>query len=127
MSPTRIELLQMRLVADESVEFFVVTALRVAGYEVYCIAKEVHGISDEEVLALAFERGEVLLTEDKDFGELVFSHDQPHRGVVLLRMHGMHAHDKTARIVMLFSVHGHEFRNAITTVRQRTMRIRPRA
>ena len=117
----------MRLVADESVEFLVVAALRIAGHEVYSIAEEDHGIADEEVLGLAFERGEVLLTEDKDFGELVFSHDRPHRGVVLFRMHGMRPHDKTARIVMLFSVHGHEFPNAITTVRPRTIRIRPRA
>jgi predicted nuclease of predicted toxin-antitoxin system len=117
----------MRLVADESVEFFIVAALRTAGHEVYFIAEEDHGIADEEVLRLAFERGEVLLTEDKDFGELVFSHDRPHRGVVLLRMHGMRPRDKTARIVMLFSVHGHEFSNAITTVRPRAIRIRPRA
>ncbi|MBL7946044.1 MAG: DUF5615 family PIN-like protein [Flavobacteriales bacterium] len=117
----------MRLVADESVEFFVVAALRTAGHEVYSIAEEDHGITDVEVLGLAYERGEVLLTEDKDFGELVFSHDRPHRGVVLLRMHGMRPHDKTARIVMLFSVHGYEFSNAITTVGPRSIRIRPRA
>ena len=75
----------MRRVADESVEFFIVAALRTAGHEVYFIAEEDHGIADEEVLGLAFERGEVLLTEDKDFGQLVHAARQQSGGVIVVR------------------------------------------
>ena len=42
-----------------------------------------HG-SDEALLALAYEEGRVLVTEDKDFGELVFLRRQPHPSIVRL-------------------------------------------
>lgn len=116
----------MRLVADESVEAFIVVALRAAGHEVYDITEVTPGIKDKHVLDLAFARGEVLLTDDKDFGELVFLHNQPHRGVVLMRLHGMRPRDKSARMVMLFGMHAREFPDAITTVSERTIRIRKR-
>jgi len=103
----------MRLVADESVEAFIVNALRAAGRQVYDIADTTPGIKDTDVLGLAFERGEVLLTDDKDFGELAFLHNQPHRGVILMRLHGTRPRDKSSRVVMLFGLHAHESRTLL--------------
>jgi predicted nuclease of predicted toxin-antitoxin system len=116
----------MRLVADESVEAFIAEALRTAGHEVYEIAAETPGIRDSAVLDIATMRGDVLLTDDKDFGELVFHRNQQHRGVVLMRLYGMKPHDKAARMVMVFGLHAHELPDAITTVGPRSIRIRKR-
>lgn len=60
------------LVADESVDFNIVRTLRTIGYEVYSIQESNSGISDVEVLAISTQRKALLITEDKDFGEIVF-------------------------------------------------------
>ena len=40
--------------------------------------------SDAELLALAFADQRVVITEDKDFGQLVFQRGQPHYGIIRL-------------------------------------------
>jgi predicted nuclease of predicted toxin-antitoxin system len=61
------------LVADESVDKGVVERLRYGGHEVIYIAEISPSISDEAVLRQAKAHDALLLTADKDFGELVFS------------------------------------------------------
>jgi predicted nuclease of predicted toxin-antitoxin system len=75
----------VEFLADESCDFAVVRALRANGHEVIAIAEISPRISDEEVLALARVAKRVLITEDKDFGELVYAGKQHTYGVVLLR------------------------------------------
>ena len=62
----------MDLVADENVDAPIVAALRGADHRVI-YARELHpGIDDARVLEMANSHGALLLTSDKDFGELVF-------------------------------------------------------
>jgi len=75
----------VRFLADESCDFSVVRALRSAGYEVTAIAEISPRAEDMEVLHLAFREEKILLTEDKDFGQLVFAHSKKTRGVIFLR------------------------------------------
>ena len=44
------------------------------------------GLPDAEVLAIAHREGRILITDDRDFGELVFVHGRPHAGVIFLRL-----------------------------------------
>ncbi|MBI4492331.1 MAG: DUF5615 family PIN-like protein [Chloroflexi bacterium] len=75
----------MRFLADESCDFSVVRALRAAGHEVLAVAEISSGAADEVVIDLAVRQGRILLTEDKDFGQLVFANAQPSGGVILMR------------------------------------------
>ena len=75
----------MRFVADESCDFAVVRALRAASHEVVAIAERAPSSTDAEVLALATAGECVVLTEDKDFGQLVFAQIHRSSGVVLIR------------------------------------------
>lgn len=75
----------MHWVADEGVERQIVERLRAAGQDVLYVAELDPGISDTEVLWQSNEQGAVLITADKDFGELVFRQGQVMEGVVLLR------------------------------------------
>jgi predicted nuclease of predicted toxin-antitoxin system len=43
-------------------------------------------MADNEVLQLCMREQRILLTADRDFGELVFVHRQPHAGVIYLRL-----------------------------------------
>ena len=62
----------MIFVADENFPRPALDAQRNAGWQVFSVAGECPGISDEEVAALCSESQRVLLTFDKDFGEIVF-------------------------------------------------------
>jgi predicted nuclease of predicted toxin-antitoxin system len=75
----------MRFLADESCDFCVVRALRNAGHDVASVAEVTKGAKDAAVIALAGEEERVLLTEDKDFGWLVFAAGHGGIGVVLFR------------------------------------------
>ena len=79
----------MKLVADESVDFEIVGALRKSGYEVIAVVEESPSIPDHEVLRLAQSHEALLITEDKDFGELVVRLQLGHRGVLLIRLIGL--------------------------------------
>ena len=58
----------------------------VRGYPVLAIAESFSSISDPQVLQIAVDRKAVLLTEDKDFGELVHRLRMPHCGILLVRL-----------------------------------------
>jgi predicted nuclease of predicted toxin-antitoxin system len=75
----------MRLVADESCDFSVVVGVRGAGHDVIAIAESMSGVDDEKVIELAASERRLLLTEDKDFGQLVFAATKQNSGVVLIR------------------------------------------
>lgn len=75
----------MRFLADESCDFGVVRALREAGHDVKAVAHEFPGATDTEVAADAAAENRVLLTEDKDFGQMVFSGVGSREGVVFMR------------------------------------------
>ena len=79
----------MNLVADEGVDRAVVERLRHDGHEVVYVAELSPSVTDEEVLRQANARRAVLLTADKDFGELVFRQGLVHSGVVLIRLAGL--------------------------------------
>ena len=76
----------MRWLADECVDAGLVARLRAAGHDILYMAEIGPAQSDFEVLARAQREGRLLLTEGKDFGDLVFRRGQPVPGVVLLRI-----------------------------------------
>jgi predicted nuclease of predicted toxin-antitoxin system len=84
----------LNIVADESVDGHIVTRLRADGHTVEFIAELDPGIPDEAVLGRSRELGAILLTADKDFGELVFRQGLLHSGIVLLRLAGMASQKK---------------------------------
>ena len=74
-----------RLLADESCDFAVVRALRAAGHDVAVIVESAPGTPDDNVIDLAVREARILITEDTDFGQLVYAHAHPSAGVILLR------------------------------------------
>jgi predicted nuclease of predicted toxin-antitoxin system len=74
----------MNLVADEGVDRQIVEQLRLAGHDVVYVAELAPSISDDEVLQQANDRQAILVTIDKDFGELVFRLNRVVAGVILI-------------------------------------------
>lgn len=62
----------MRLLANENFPRSAVEALREAGHDIHWVRLEMPGATDVDVLACAQKEKRILLTFDKDFGELAF-------------------------------------------------------
>jgi predicted nuclease of predicted toxin-antitoxin system len=75
----------VHLVADESCDYAIVSGLRAAGHDVISITETFSGAEDARVIDLASSQRRLLITEDKDFGQLVFSAAKQNSGVVLIR------------------------------------------
>lgn len=75
----------MKLLADESVEKRVVDSLRHQGFDVLSVAELAPSIPDESVLRLCVKQKRILITNDKDFGELIFLGKGIAKGIILLR------------------------------------------
>jgi predicted nuclease of predicted toxin-antitoxin system len=77
----------MRLLANENFPLDAVEALRTSGHDVAWIREDSRGISDDKVLLRAQEENRIVITFDKDFGELAFRSKLPAQsGVILFRI-----------------------------------------
>jgi predicted nuclease of predicted toxin-antitoxin system len=88
--------------ANENIEAEVVAFLRRGGHDVTYAAEVDPRASDEEVLSRAAAEGRILLTCDKDFGELCFRRGEPVSGVVLIRGRDATARGRVALLERLF-------------------------
>ncbi|MCA1626567.1 MAG: DUF5615 family PIN-like protein [Acidobacteria bacterium] len=105
----------MNLLADESVDRPIVERLRQDGHDVLSVAEMEPGIADDVVLKRANESASLLLTGDKDFGELVFREGRlAAGGVVLIRLAGLSAERKAEIVADAFE----ELRSSVSTMLQ---------
>lgn len=76
----------MKLLLDENIGRSTAEALSRRGHDVSWVGEDFTGIQDAAVMAQAEHEGRILVTKDKDFGELVFKSGHAHNGVILLRL-----------------------------------------
>lgn len=88
----------MRILADENIDYPVVRKIRDSGLEVLSIMELYPGENDNFVLSVARELDCILLTNDKDFGDLVIRQKLQHRGVILLRPSSTDLEEITANV-----------------------------
>lgn len=112
----------MNLLADESVD-----RLRQQGHDVVYVAELSPSMADDHVFQYANERDALLVTADKDFGELVFRLGKAHRGVVLLRLAGLPAAVKAETVARVFRDHAAELVGAFSVVSSGAVRIRSKS
>ena len=82
------------------------------------------GISDESVLAMANREASLLVTADKDFGELVFRQGRFTRGTLLLRLAGVALERKAALVASVIAQRSEELPDAFAVLTPRSLRIR---
>ena len=90
----------MRLLANENIASSVVHGLRNAGHDVLHAMESMRGEDDDVILKRAVGEQRVVLTFDKDFGELAFrSHLPASCGVILVRLTPQGRERDTQRIL----------------------------
>jgi predicted nuclease of predicted toxin-antitoxin system len=115
----------MRFLADECCDAALVNSLRADGHDVLYVVETLSGADDDVILARAFSEHRVLLTEDKDFGELVYRLGRPTRGIVLLRFEVGDRALKVPRLQELLVREGNRLPGSFTVLEVDKVRIRP--
>ena len=110
--------------ADENVDKEIVDRLRADGHSVVYIAEDLPGIDDQTVLDRSLKVNGILLTADKDFGDLVFRQRLLHSGVLLIRLGGIRSDMKAGLVASTFDQHGEELRSGFAVLSKRSLRFR---
>ena len=114
----------MKFLADENVDKPIVERLRSDGHTVDYILEMEQGISDEKVIQRANEESALLLTADKDFGELVFRQGSIVYGVVLIRLAGLSPQRKAEVVAIAIQDHADELALNFSVITPGAVRIR---
>jgi len=114
----------MNFVADESVDRPIVERLRQEGYRVLYVAELGPGMIDDAVLSLANQEAALLLTADKDFGEMVVRQRLHVYGVVLIRLAGLTSARKAEMVALAVNEHRTELPRSFSVITPGMLRIR---
>ncbi len=115
----------LQLLANENFPGPVVKSLRDFGHDVTSVKELMRGASDAAVLAEAQAQRRIVVTFDKDFGELAFRSGLPaERGVILFRLNGKTPESDNARAVAAVQSRS-DWPGHFSTVTDARIRMRP--
>jgi predicted nuclease of predicted toxin-antitoxin system len=114
----------MKFLADEGVDKPIVDLLRQSGFDVHYILETNRGAEDEQVLSIANREERILLTQDKDFGELIYRLKKVHPGIILIRLGTTPASQKGTFVNNVLKKHSSKLLNAFTVIQANAVRIR---
>jgi predicted nuclease of predicted toxin-antitoxin system len=113
--------------ADESCDFAVVRALRANGYDVLAVCEYASRSVDSDLIIQAYRERRILLTEDKDFGWLVFVSHLDSAGVILIRFPGNVRETLAQNVLHLVQENGEDLVDAFTVIQPGYIRVSHRA
>ncbi len=113
----------MRFLVDECTGPRVAEWLAQENHDVFSIYQSSRGIDDDEVLEKAVAEGRIVITNDKDFGEMIFRSRKSHCGVVLLRLANEKAENKIKVIAQLLRNFSSELDGNFIVATEKTVRM----
>jgi predicted nuclease of predicted toxin-antitoxin system len=114
----------MRWLVDECVDAGLVELLRQSGHDAVYVADIAPRASDVEVMEVALREQRLLLTEDKDFGDLTFRQARPVPGIVLLRIAAERRQRKGERLLAAIHRFGPAMFGRYTVIEEARFRAR---
>lgn len=116
----------MKLLVDECCPLYLVEGLRQDGHDVFYVPEVSPSLEDAVLLQQALNEERIIVTEDNDFGELIFRQQLPAYGVVLIRIsHNLSREERLKRVQDLFTHYSAHLPNKMTTLSIDAIRIRP--
>ena len=116
----------MRFVVDESTGFAVAHFLQNDGHDVIVIAELMPQADDFDILEYACREERIVVTNDKDFGELIFRSGRPYYGVILLRLQDERTQNRLRVMDLLLEQYVEHLPNHFTVVTDQNVRFRPK-
>ena len=114
----------MKFLADEGVDRSVVDGLRALGFNVYYVIEEERSQDDDVLLEIAEREKRILITRDKDFGELVYRLNKAHAGVILVRLEGYDTIARGEMVCKLVNQYREQLQNSFSVIQPGVIRIR---
>lgn len=115
---------KLKFIADESLEYSIVLWLRELDYDVISIAEDFPSVEDEKVLGKATREDRIIITNDKDFGDLIFLNKLSHKGIILLRFRTEEVETKINFLKSLLKNYSGKITNKFTVIDESKIRIR---
>jgi len=115
----------VKFLVDECCDTELVSLLRSEGHDVVYIMEFQPGALDKDVLEKAFIENRVLLTEDKNFGELIYRLKKPAYGVILLRFEVSERYLKWPRLKQLIDKYSVKLKGFFVVIDCTKIRFRP--
>jgi predicted nuclease of predicted toxin-antitoxin system len=115
----------MKLLANENFPLKSVSYLKGKGFDIKAIGVDNPSIKDSEVMDIAIQEQRLILTFDRDYGELIFKHNyRPEKGVIYLRLDEFLPDEPGQLIEDLLANNNFNFENALTVVDRNGIRQR---
>ncbi len=114
----------MNILTDENLDVQMVERLRQDGHSVAYIAEMSPSLSDDAIVNLARQLAAVVLTHDRDFGELIFLQNRATVGVLLMRIHRLSRDARINLVSKTLQEHRAEIRNNFAVLTPGSFRIR---
>ncbi|MFZ3076900.1 MAG: DUF5615 family PIN-like protein [Candidatus Aenigmatarchaeota archaeon] len=111
----------MRFLIDECTGKRLAKLLEKEGYDVIFAGDIMSSASDEEIIKKCEDDDRILVTDDKDFGEMVFRLGKPIRGVILIRIV---AKPETRLEAILKLLKNYDVKNKFIVLQENAVRIR---
>jgi len=115
----------MKFLADENVEWPIVVQMRQWGYDVVSAREVLKGSDDDEILNFSFEEKRILITNDTDFGAMIYHQKKESPGVILMRFAQESPMEKIKTLEHLLKFHKTKLACHFTTISEGQIRIRP--
>jgi len=114
----------LRFLVDENLGARLASHLQALGHDAVSVSERARGASDEQVLALAVKEQRILVTEDKDFGALVFRRGMAHSGLLLVRLRRSLPAQVRAAVEQAIMAAGDRLQGRFAVVREGALRLR---
>jgi len=118
-----LNMIKLKFIVDECVGFLVFNWLIKQGFDAISISNEMPGIKDKAIVNKAFNEDRVVITLDKDFGDIVFKEKEAHCGVILLRLQSKSAEAKVKALENLFKNYPDELFGSFIVVSDSGVRV----
>ncbi len=113
----------MRFLVDECTGPAVARWLRERGHDVVSVYEQARASADDVVIQMAHDEARIVITNDKDFGELVFRSRRSHCGVVLLRLNDERPSSKIHVLSRLLEFYADKLQGSFIVVSERRIKI----
>ena len=111
------------IIADENIPLPIIEMLFQNNLETISIFDNYRGISDIDIIELAQNPPKIILTEDKDFGDLIFAYNQKQVSVILLRYHYSELTEITS-VLLKFLLNNIVEENSFVVITTKNIRVR---
>ena len=110
--------MNLKFLADVNIENPIIDFLRAKNINVKCVEEFDKRLLDIEIIALARKEHRIILTNDKDFGELTFYRKEASHGIVLFRVKGQNANEKKLLLTKLLRDYSDKLNAHFTTIKK---------